>query len=81
MDLETHLELSETDHELAVLCLSCVASGLQDPPMVLPMYHIGMHEVTPYTPVHKLHSGELAKKLPNVGEDTALLLLLLLLLS
>lgn len=40
----------------------------QDPPMVLPMYHIGMHQVAPETPVHKRGRGKLSKTFPNVGE-------------
>ena len=43
--------------------------SLQNPPMVLPIYHIGMHQVAPETPVLKGGRGKLVKKLPNIGED------------
>ncbi|CAM9327999.1 unnamed protein product [Ascophyllum nodosum] len=39
----------------------------ENPPMVLPIYHIGMHQVAPETPVLKGGRGKLVKKLPNIG--------------
>ncbi|CAM9387757.1 unnamed protein product [Sphacelaria rigidula] len=36
-------------------------------PMVLPMYHIGMHRVAPEAPVQKHGRGKLVKPLPNTG--------------
>lgn len=37
-------------------------------PMVLPMYHIGMHRVAPEAPVQKHGRGKLVKIIPNLGE-------------
>ncbi|CAM9718566.1 unnamed protein product [Discosporangium mesarthrocarpum] len=39
----------------------------KNPPMVLPMYHIGLHQVAPETPVPKGSRGKLVNMLPNVG--------------
>eukprot|EP00903_Cladosiphon_okamuranus_P012598 g11789.t1 len=39
----------------------------EDPPLVLPIYHIGMHQIASETPIHKRGRGKLSKILPNVG--------------
>lgn len=39
--------------------------------MVLPMYHIGMHQVAPEAPVHRRGRGKLSGMLPNTGEAFA----------
>lgn len=44
------------------------AFSTQAPLMVLPMYHIGMHQVAPESPIHKRGRGKLSKMFPNVGE-------------
>ena len=36
--------------------------------MVLPMYHIGMHQIASETPIHKRGRGKLSKITPNRGE-------------
>lgn len=38
-------------------------------PMVLPMYHIGMHRVAPEAPVQKHGRGKLVKIIPNLGQE------------
>lgn len=55
------------------VCLSvCLFDFLllpaQDPPMVLPMYHIGMHQIAPEAPVQWRGRGKLCGMLPNVGK-------------
>ncbi|CAM9426508.1 unnamed protein product [Scytosiphon promiscuus] len=39
----------------------------KDPPLVLPMYHIGMHQIVSETPIHKRGRGKLTSILPKVG--------------
>lgn len=41
----------------------------QDPPLVLPMYHIGMHQIASETPIHKRGRGKLTSILPKVGKS------------
>ncbi|CAM9125291.1 unnamed protein product, partial [Pylaiella littoralis] len=41
----------------------------EKPPLVLPMYHIGMHQIAPETPIHKRGRGALSKIKPNVGRQ------------
>lgn len=52
--------------------MSCIAlipvCVSQEPPLVLPMYHIGMHQIASETPIHKRGRGKLSKIAPNVGE-------------
>lgn len=43
----------------------CAAQKL---PMVLPIYHIGMHQVAPEIPVQKRGRGKLVTILPQIGE-------------
>jgi len=45
-----------------------MSAGIQNPPLVLPMYHIGMHQIASETPIHKRGRGELSKIIPNRGE-------------
>lgn len=40
----------------------------QNPPLVLPMYHIGMHQIASETPTHKRGRGKLSKIMPNRGK-------------
>ncbi|CAM9282406.1 unnamed protein product [Choristocarpus tenellus] len=40
----------------------------KNPPMVLPMFHIGMHRVAPETPVPKGSRGKLVNMLPKIGQ-------------
>ncbi|CAM9590324.1 unnamed protein product, partial [Ectocarpus sp. 8 AP-2014] len=37
------------------------------PPLVLPMYHIGMHQIASEAPTHKRGRGKLLKIMPNFG--------------
>ncbi|CAM9205506.1 unnamed protein product [Ectocarpus sp. 4 AP-2014] len=39
----------------------------EDPPLVLPMYHIGMHQIASEAPTHKRGRGKLLKIMPNFG--------------